>query len=222
MEQLMDDLESTKQLLELEVRSKKLSEKDNKRLQAEMEKLKQEFSKLAAASGKDDPNLTEVQMRARRNSIATKRQSMIKLLSEDEDDDFMSNPPPPAAAAAAAAAAPSSSSEGTNDQTEQAPASEHPAQQHLESEVIAEEPIVEVMREEVDEALKLAEEWEHKYKEMQRQMSEIETGQAVKKLSTDRSLNRSSTLMSETSDYQQPAIQNQVRYFIEVYGNLRT
>ena len=121
--------------------------------------------------------------------------------------------PPPAAAAIAAAAAPSSSTEGTSDQPEQATASEHPAQQqqHLESEVIAEEPIVEVMREEVDEALKLAEEWEHKYKEMQRQMSEIETGQAIKKLSTDRSLNRSSTLMSETSDYQQPAIQNQVR-----------
>ena len=95
VDKLMDDLESTKQLLELEVRSKKLLEKDNKRLQAEMEKLKQEFSKLAAASGKDDPNLTEVQMRARRNSIATKRQSMIKLLSEDEDDDFMTNPPPP-------------------------------------------------------------------------------------------------------------------------------
>ena len=123
---------------------------------------------------------------------------------------------PPTAAATAAAAAPSSSTECSNDQPEQATASEHPAQpqqqQHLESEVIAEEPIVEVMREEVDEALKLAEEWEHKYKEMQRQMSEIETGQAVKKLSTDRSLNRSSTLMSETSDYQQPAIQNQVRY----------
>ena len=35
------------------------------------------------------------------------------------------------------------------------------------SEVIDEEPIVEVMREEVDEALKLAEEWELKYKVMQ-------------------------------------------------------
>ena len=34
------------------------------------------------------------------------------------------------------------------------------------SEVIDEEPIVEVMREEVDEALKLAEEWELKYKVM--------------------------------------------------------
>lgn len=40
-----------------------------------------------------------------------------------------------------------------------------------------EEEIAELedMREEVDEARKLAEEWESKYKEMQRQMSELET-----------------------------------------------
>ena len=92
-----------KVLTNISLRSKKLLEKDNKRLQAEMEKLKADFAKLAAASDKDDPSLTEVQVRARRNSIATKRQSMIKLLSEDESaageqDDFLTNPPPPAAA----------------------------------------------------------------------------------------------------------------------------
>ncbi len=36
---LRDDLESTKQLLELEARSKKLLEKDNKKLQLEVERL---------------------------------------------------------------------------------------------------------------------------------------------------------------------------------------
>lgn len=36
VDDLRDDLESTKQLLELEVRSKKLLERDNKRLQQEV------------------------------------------------------------------------------------------------------------------------------------------------------------------------------------------
>ena len=40
LDKLRDDLEATKQLLELEVRSKSLLEKDNKRLQAEIERLK--------------------------------------------------------------------------------------------------------------------------------------------------------------------------------------
>ena len=46
VDQIRDDLESTKQLLELEVRSKKLLEKDNKRLQAEMDKLRTDYQKL--------------------------------------------------------------------------------------------------------------------------------------------------------------------------------
>jgi len=197
---LQDDLESTKQLLELEVRSKKLLEKDNKRLQQEMENLKKDFAKLAAASGKDDPTLSEVQVRNRRNSIASKRQSMIKLLSEDEDDDFMTNPPPPAAAtnpSSAAATEAAASSDTATPVTEQATAV---PDQELTEEVIDEEPIVEVMREEVDEALKLAEEWELKYKEIQRQMSEMEGGdRSVKKLSSSESrpsMNRNSSIAS--------------------------
>ena len=43
LDKLRDDLEATKQLLELEVRSKSLLEKDNKRLQAEIERLKVKF-----------------------------------------------------------------------------------------------------------------------------------------------------------------------------------
>ena len=42
---------------------------------------------------------------------------------------------------------------------------------------------IEEMREEVDEARRLAEEWELKYKEMQRQMSDLE-GFSGKKMST--------------------------------------
>ena len=38
LDKLKDDLEATKQLLELEVRSKSLLEKDNKRLQQEIER----------------------------------------------------------------------------------------------------------------------------------------------------------------------------------------
>ena len=56
--------------MELEVRSKKLLEKDNKRLQQEMENLKKDFAKLAAASGKDDPTLSEVQVRRFFNKTA--------------------------------------------------------------------------------------------------------------------------------------------------------
>ena len=44
---------------------------------------------------------------------------------------------------------------------------------------------IEEMREEVDEARRLAEEWELKYKEMQRQMSELEGGYTAKKTSGD-------------------------------------
>ena len=64
-------------------------------------------------------------MRNRRNSIASKRQSMIKLLSEDEDDDFMTNPPPPAAAtnpSSAAATEAAASSDTATPVTEQATA----------------------------------------------------------------------------------------------------
>lgn len=43
IEKLRDDLEATKQIVELEIRSKKLLERDNKRLQAEIEKLKAEY-----------------------------------------------------------------------------------------------------------------------------------------------------------------------------------
>ena len=85
--EIRDDLESTKQLLELEVRSKKLLEKDNKRLQAEVIKLRQEFAKISAGGDNTNETMSEDQVQKRKNSIQMKRQSMIRLISESEDDD---------------------------------------------------------------------------------------------------------------------------------------
>ena len=82
---LRDDLESTKQLLELEVRSKKLLEKDNKRLAQELEKLKQEMCNKPGISNEPIESTGEDPGRARRNSIANKRHSVIRLLSESEN-----------------------------------------------------------------------------------------------------------------------------------------
>lgn len=85
---LRDDLESTKQLLELEVRSKKLLEKDNKRLVAELEKLRAEMSNKA---GNPNDSVNEANeecgIKARRNSVANKRHSIIRLLSDSENKD---------------------------------------------------------------------------------------------------------------------------------------
>ena len=94
---MREDLESTKQLLDLELRSKKLLEKDNKRLAQELEKLKMEMAKGGgsgvggAGSGNtagSEPSKDETEKKAsRRNSVATKRHSVIRLLSESESHD---------------------------------------------------------------------------------------------------------------------------------------
>ena len=95
---MREDLESTKQLLDLELRSKKLLEKDNKRLAQELEKLKMEMAKGGgsgagggAGSGNtagSEPPKDETEKKAsRRNSVATKRHSVIRLLSESESHD---------------------------------------------------------------------------------------------------------------------------------------
>ena len=92
---MREDLESTKQLLDLELRSKKLLEKDNKRLAQELERLKMEMAKgggssVSAGSGNtaSEPPKDETEKKAsRRNSVATKRHSVIRLLSESESHD---------------------------------------------------------------------------------------------------------------------------------------
>ena len=74
-------------MLELEVRSKRLLEKDNKRLQVEMDKLRTDYQRLlqggqgastteAAVNGSGNAETTP--RSARRASIASKRQSMIR------------------------------------------------------------------------------------------------------------------------------------------------
>ncbi len=102
MDQLRDDLESTKQLLELEVRSKKLLEKENNRMQKELEKLRNEMAKVGSSPGAaggatsgsttsngacDQQQQNDEAVRARRSSVAEKRKSMIRLLSESDQLD---------------------------------------------------------------------------------------------------------------------------------------
>ena len=107
MVKLRDDLESTKQLLELEVRSKKLLEKDNKRLAQELEKLKYEMTNKSATMANVNGNTNadfneennnsatandEISSGTNRNSrknssVTAKRHSVIRLLSESENKD---------------------------------------------------------------------------------------------------------------------------------------
>ncbi len=178
--ELRDDLESTKQLLELEVRSKKLLERDNKRMQSEMEKLKAEYQKLLhtqAASGGDQPEeqaLTNGEgtssapdpvtpKPARRSSLMDKRQSMSRLISESESTN---NVPAALAAAAAATVNGEAVSPGPPSSLTPAPPPAEEEEEQLET--------IEDLQEEVDEARKLAEEWELKYKELQRNMAELD------------------------------------------------
>ena len=80
LDKLRDDLEATKQLLELEVRSKSLLEKDNKRLQAEIERLKVEFASLKTTGG-DVPAppdiLNNIITRERKDSFSKERRESL-------------------------------------------------------------------------------------------------------------------------------------------------
>merc|ERR1712223_36150 len=139
---------------------------------------------------KEDPTAKA----SRRNSVmATKRHSVIRLLSESEgregheggggqDNLTQPAPPPPETSQSWATAADNSNAEILNEtdetdidndktavDTENAPENNNNS---FYNEEIAE---IDEMREEVDEARKLAEEWEAKYKEMQRQMSDVES-----------------------------------------------
>ena len=187
VEDLRDDLESTKQLLELEVRSKKLLEKDNKKLQAEVEKLRAEFHKLARAGApaatstdhNDDAEQVMTPEQARRNSVvAHNRQNMMRLISESESSanvNQMLNG--------------GENNNNNNDEEEgggedgeeviTATPSRPPPQRFSPHPVVyvppaTENELIESMKEEVDEARKLAEEWEQRYKDMQRQMVDID------------------------------------------------
>ena len=98
LDKLKDDLESTKQLLELEVRSKALLEKDNKRLQHEIERLKVEFAnvKTAGTESQAPPDiLNNILTRERKESISKERRdSMIekrKSLADNQISDIIAS-----------------------------------------------------------------------------------------------------------------------------------
>lgn len=181
MDRLRDDLESTKQLLELELRSKKLLEKDNKRLAQELEKLRMEVlngggarvvSTEAPSNDADETN----QKAVRRNSMAAKRNSVIRLLSESENHDAPEEEVK-AIEEIEEDTDPASKDEENEDEKRPLPLFMPNPNDTFYEEEMAE---IEEMREEVDEARKLAEEWEAKYKEMQRQMSDLESSRHKK------------------------------------------
>jgi len=190
MVKLRDDLESTKQLLELEVRSKKLLEKDNKRLAQELEKLKYEMTNKSATMANVNGNTNadfneennnsatandEISSGTNRNSrknssVTAKRHSVIRLLSESENKDTEQE-------INSILNGVGGSATTTNDKEELDEVDESTEHDLNFDDEIAE---IDEMREEVDEARKLAEEWETKYKDMQRQMSELESSRHKK------------------------------------------
>merc|ERR1719351_35503 len=96
---------------------------------------------------------------------------MIRLISESED---IGNPSQPTTNGVAEGSVSPAPPQPETSQTPEVPV------EALET--------IELMQEEVDEARKLAEEWELKYKEMQRQMADLDMARRTnmeKKLSTD-------------------------------------
>merc|ERR1719193_2238641 len=127
---IRDDLESTKQLLELEVRSKSLLEKDKKKLQAEIERLKDEFQKMQETGGQPAPEIMNSILSVRKDSVSKegrRRKSSVATVVEVEED------------------------MATDEEKPEKPAAP------VKSEEVIEE--MEELKEEVDEARKPAEEW---------------------------------------------------------------
>ena len=111
---IRDDLESTKQLLELEVfphtvsiaflqqrilfqvRSKSLLEKDNKKLQAEIERLKEEFQKMQEG-GQPAPEIMNSILSVRKDSVSKegrRRKSSVATVVEVAEDMAMDEEKP--------------------------------------------------------------------------------------------------------------------------------
>ena len=214
---IKDDLESTKQLLELEVcsrsgshspykatlfqvRSKSLLEKDNKKLQAEIERLKDEFQKMQDG-GQPAPEIMNSILSVRKDSVSKegrRRKSSVATVVEVAEDMAVDEEAPEKPAAPVKSeevsqggivtigfsrAASCMGGKLQNDQHIFEEGGEFWLKKYVEKnrnirlydslQVIEE---MEELKDEVDEARKLAEEWEAKYKEMQRQMSLLEEG----------------------------------------------
>jgi len=153
LEKLKDDLESTKQLLELEVRSKNLLEKDNKKLQQEIERLKNEFASHKGSGDQTPDILNNILTRERKESFSKERRESIKEKKKSIIENL------------------------SNDVIEENGVCESEYEvQKAPIESVPEEVIEEIdeLKEEAEEARKLAEEWEAKYKEMQRQMEMLD------------------------------------------------
>jgi len=146
IDKLKDDLESTKQLLELEVRSKNLLEKDNKKLQAEIERLKAEFANHKQSGDPTPDILNSILTRDRKESFSKERKDSIKEKRKSSVIDTVNN----------------EVMENNASDNDKALADADVPEEVLEE--------IDELKEEADEARKLAEEWEAKYKEMQRQM----------------------------------------------------
>ena len=162
LDKMKDDLEATKQLLELEVRSKALLEKDNKRLQQEIERLKVEFASVKTSGGEGQmapPDiLNNILTRERKESFSKdRRDSMIekrKSMADNQISEIIASQAPTKVIA-----------------------------EEVPDEVLEE---MDELKEEAEEAKKLAEEWEAKYKDMQKQMEILDGhgGMFSKKTST--------------------------------------
>jgi len=180
-----------------------------------------EMCKQAAGPNVGDPPNGDSAKASRRNSVATKRHSVIRLLSESESHDNLFDLQDKESCAMVEEADTNGNGEVLNENDEEiettatgqshlfpnslfprplfatttsadidivdenyvqtdseyAPAAASTITTPKPAESFYEEEIAEIdeMREEVDEARKLAEEWEAKYKEMQRQMSDVES-----------------------------------------------
>ena len=233
MDKLRDDLESTKQLLELELRSKKLLEKDNKRLAQELERLRQEIGKggtqtvttTAASETAPIPSVEEAKLQRRNSTIlAAKRNSVIRLLSESEGPDDTNE--------IVDTKEPLEDMEEEENSSSTAHEQEVPiksADKDLSKKLVSMESSetnydeeiadIEEMREEVDEARKLAEEWEAKYKEMQRQMSDLESSRYKRQSLIIDSLPMTQKKASVTSEFEGKSLRTQtiVTHFSNIF-----
>lgn len=140
-------------------------------MQAEMERMRQEFAKLSRGEEVSKDVILDAAAKARRDSVASKRQSMIMLITESESSanipeqlqeesngvhETNGDSAPSENGGRGASGEPLSPPTRRSEKVEMLPTYERTEIPAFEKEVI------ENMKEEVDEARKLAEEWENR------------------------------------------------------------